>query len=553
MTAAARRSAPLAAPLDAPDPQLLAIAASVDDAQRLERQGQHVGARRLYEAVLRDRGLPRAAAVATPAALLRWIARTLHSEGDLEAAVEVLDVSRHLAARTADVVAVGHADNLHAIFLFQQGGVDDAERLWRQARVSGERAGDGRLAAMASANLGVLANLRGDLVIALQHYQAALANYRALGMEGGVCAALNNLGMLHADLRQWDAASRRYEEAQGIAESIGDLELRVKLAANVAELCVARGDFEAARGACDGARAALASAPDAAAACDVEKVSGVVAREFGEWQAADAHFERAAALASARQDLLLAAETARERAELYRRQGRNAQMLQCLNEAHAHFGQLRARRDLADVNRRTARLEEEFLEVVRRWGTSIESKDRYTQGHCERVADLACRLAERVGLDARSLFWFRVGALLHDVGKLDIPAEVLNKPGKLTDEEWRMMRGHPEAGIALLSGIEFPWDIRPIVLSHHERWDGKGYPHALAGGDIPFTARILTIADVYDALTSARSYKPALAHAEAIRIMRSDAGTQFDPVLFAAFEALFPPDMPEPPAPRLPA
>lgn len=549
MTAPATR---LFASFDAPDTALLALVAMVDDAQRLERQSQHAEARRLYELALRHPALRSASAVATPAALLRWIARTHHSEGDVDAALEVLDVSRHAAARSADVVAVGHADNLHGSILFHRGGLDDAERLWRQARVSGERAGEARLAAMASANLGIVANIRGDLVVALQHYQAALTDYRSLGMERDVCAALNNLGMLHADLQQWEAAARRYEEARGIADKLGDLELRVKLAANIAEMCVAQGDFAAAQAACDRAREVLASGPEAAAACDVEKVSGVVARERGDFAAAHVHFGRAAALADARKDLLLAAETSRERAELFRREGRNAQMLQCLNEAHALFGQLRARRDLADVNRRTARLEDEFLEVVRRWGTSIESKDRYTQGHCERVADVACRLAERVGLDERSLFWFRVGALLHDVGKLDIPAEVLNKPGKLTDDEWRLMRGHPEAGIALLSGIEFPWDIRPIVLSHHERWDGKGYPHGLAGAAIPFTARILTIADVYDALTSARSYKPALAHADAMRIMRADAGTQFDPVLFAAFEALFPADMAEPPAPRLP-
>jgi putative nucleotidyltransferase with HDIG domain len=544
-------AARLVSSFDAPDSELLALVAMVDEAQRLERQSQYAAARELYEVALRHRGLASAQAVATPAALLRWIARTLHSEGNGDAALDVLDVSRHVAARSADVVAVGHADNLHGSIAFHQGALDEAERLWRQARVSGERAGEARLAAMASANLGIVANIRGDLVVALHHYQAALVDYRSLGMERDVCAALNNLGMLHADLQQWEAAARRYEEAQGIAEALGDLELRVKLAANVAEMCVARGDFEAARAACDRARDVLSTVPGAAAACDVEKVSGVVARERGEYESAGEHFARAAALAEARKDLLLAAETARERAELYRRQGRNAQMLRCLNEAHALFGQLRARRDLADVDRRTARLEDEFLEVVRRWGTSIESKDRYTQGHCERVADVACRLAERVGLDARSLFWFRVGALLHDVGKLDIPAEVLNKPGKLTEDEWAMMRGHPEAGIALLSEIEFPWDIRPIVLSHHERWDGKGYPHRLSGEAIPFTARILTIADVYDALTSARSYKPALAHAEAMRIMRGDAGTQFDPVLFAAFEVLFPADMVAPPPPRL--
>ena len=91
-----------------------------------------------------------------------------------------------------------------------------------------------------------------------------------------------------------------------------------------------------------------------------------------------------------------------------------------------------------------------------------------------------------------------------------VPSEILNKPGKLTDDEWALMRSHPTAGVDMLAGIDFPWDVRPVIESHHERWDGKGYPHGLRGEDIPLSARILAVADVYDALTSLRSYKAAL-------------------------------------------
>jgi putative nucleotidyltransferase with HDIG domain len=235
--------------------------------------------------------------------------------------------------------------------------------------------------------------------------------------------------------------------------------------------------------------------------------------------------------------MILQGETARELAGLYREQGRNRQTLQRLNQAHRLFAQLRARRELADVDRRNAMLESDFLEVVRKWGDSIESKDIYTQGHCVRVADLACALWARVAEgDATSLFWFRIGALLHDVGKLMVPAEVLNKPGRLSEEEWALVRRHPTAGVELLADIEFPWDVRPIVESHHERWDGAGYPHGLAGESIPITARVLCIADVYDALTSQRSYKDPFTHDAAMDVMRRDVGRAFDPALFAHFE-----------------
>jgi putative nucleotidyltransferase with HDIG domain len=135
------------------------------------------------------------------------------------------------------------------------------------------------------------------------------------------------------------------------------------------------------------------------------------------------------------------------------------------------------------------------------------------------------------------MFWFRVGALLHDVGKIVVPTVILTKPGPLTDEERRIMERHALAGAELLSDVEFPWDVLPIIRNHHERWDGRGYPDQLAGEDIPLAARILCIADVYDALTTDRPYRKAFTREKALEIMRSDAGA-FDPALFAEFSGL---------------
>jgi HD-GYP domain-containing protein (c-di-GMP phosphodiesterase class II) len=128
-----------------------------------------------------------------------------------------------------------------------------------------------------------------------------------------------------------------------------------------------------------------------------------------------------------------------------------------------------------------------------------------------------------------------MGALLHDVGKITVPAEILNKPGALTDEEAAIMRQHPARGETLISGVGFPWDIRPMIRHHHERWDGRGYPDRLAGPQIPRAARILCIADVFDALTSARSYRSAYSPAKAAAMMRADSGAIFDPALLAVF------------------
>jgi putative nucleotidyltransferase with HDIG domain len=173
--------------------------------------------------------------------------------------------------------------------------------------------------------------------------------------------------------------------------------------------------------------------------------------------------------------------------------------------------------------------------------TESRALDRYTQGHCERVAAYACALATASGMDTAHLRWFRMGALLHDVGKIVVPSSILNKPGRLTTEEWAIMKRHPQAGVHLLREIEFPWDIRPMVRHHHEHWDGGGYPDGLSGDDIPLSARILCLADVFDALTSDRSYRAGLAPAEALSIMADDCGRIFDPTLFKTFSGLHSP------------
>lgn len=196
----------------------------------------------------------------------------------------------------------------------------------------------------------------------------------------------------------------------------------------------------------------------------------------------------------------------------------------------------RAQREVMKMRRRAGGTTPDFVELARRWANDIECNDEFTQGHCDRVADIACALAVADGFTDERLYWFRVGALLHDIGKFVVPAEVLNKAGRLSAEEWDVVRSHPRAGVEMVQDVAFPGDVMDILLSHHERWDGSGYPHGLAGEAIPHAARIVAIADAYDAITSVRSYKDALAHDTAMAVLRIDVGRHFDPRLFAAFE-----------------
>ncbi len=176
-----------------------------------------------------------------------------------------------------------------------------------------------------------------------------------------------------------------------------------------------------------------------------------------------------------------------------------------------------------------------YLATIKSLALAIDAKDQYTHQHILRVQRYAVAAAKHLGLTGSELEAINTGALLHDIGKLGVPEYVLLKPGRLTDEEFAKIKQHPEIGAAILDPVEFPWPVLPVVRSHHEKWDGTGYPDGLKGEDIPRTARILAVADVYDALTSSRSYRNAWTHERACEVIRKDRGTHFDPVIADAF------------------
>jgi HD-GYP domain-containing protein (c-di-GMP phosphodiesterase class II) len=170
--------------------------------------------------------------------------------------------------------------------------------------------------------------------------------------------------------------------------------------------------------------------------------------------------------------------------------------------------------------------------------SAVDAKDTYTCGHSQRVALFGREIAQRAGLPEALCERVYMAGLLHDVGKIGVPEEVLRKPGKLTDEEFKLMKTHVEIGARILKDVRQIGDLIPGVLYHHERYDGKGYPHNLCGQQIPLIARILCVADCFDAMTSNRTYRKALPIEVALLEIRRCSGTQFDPVLADAFLSL---------------
>jgi putative nucleotidyltransferase with HDIG domain len=508
----------------------------IEDAQQAERAGNWARAIELYQRAVKNAA--EHGDDAKRADFLRWLGRVYRLRGDLEMAERTYRESLTAAEASGQNDKIASALNVLAVVEQAYGHVDEAESLYKRAHALAVEGGDERLTAMIEQNFATLANIRGETQIALIAYATALERYERLGDDWACSCALNNMGMAYTDRGEWSDAAEQFRRALEFAERTGDAEIRGTLHLNAGEVYLKSGDLDTAREHCTKAFGVFSRLQSKTGIAESYKMFSAIYRAAGKPQIAETHLAVIVDLARACEDRLLEAEIEHERALLHVTEGRSREALMSLNVAHKIFLSYKASSEVLDIDKRLDRIEDTFLEVVRAWGESIESKDRYTAGHCGRVADYACLLAEAVGITGRDLNWMRMGAFLHDVGKTSVPSEVLNKPGKLTDEEFEQMKRHTVLGDAIISETPFPWDIRPIVRNHHERWDGKGYPDKLQGEEIPFHARILCVADIYDALTTTRSYRPALSQSEALAIMERESGQTVDPKLFAIFKEL---------------
>lgn len=189
-------------------------------------------------------------------------------------------------------------------------------------------------------------------------------------------------------------------------------------------------------------------------------------------------------------------------------------------------------KELAVVN---ANINELYTSTIQALATAIEAKDPYTKGHSERVTKYAVAIAREMGLSSEEVRQILYAAILHDIGKIGVSGDILRKPGALSEEERDFVKKHPEIGAGIISSIRVLKEIVPIVLYHHERFDGKGYPGGKKGEEIPLGARIIAVADAFDAMTSDRPYRPRMTVEQAREEIVRNAGTQFDPQVVEAF------------------
>jgi putative nucleotidyltransferase with HDIG domain len=441
---------------------------------------------------------------------LRRLAIVLHYRNESARAHELCSRSYKVACGLGNDVLAAEALNTMGGLALRTGALEEAQLHFIQALELGGQSRE--LLARIEQNLGIIANIRGQIVEAVSHYERSVEAYRATNDEHGCATTYVNLGIAHTDLRQYDWADSYFSKSFEIAERAGDAHLQGMCLVNHAEAHFLRERYDEARRMAEASLAIFDQLDSRADKSEAYKMIGMVYRETGRPALAESRLRTAIDLAVSAGSVLNEAEAARELALLMQTMGRNQDALTLLNTAHRLFGRLDARVDLVNVRGKVSTLETTYFEVVREWGQSIESADSYTFGHCERVAQRALSVARELECDDTAQTAIRLGAYLHDLGKVRVPHEVLNKPGPLTREEFEIVQMHPIWGLELLAAVEFPWDLKPIIRWHHERYDGTGYPDRLRGDEIPLAAQIVGIVDVYDALTTARSYRPAVSH-----------------------------------------
>ena len=485
----------------------------IRDARARERDGCITEAMEGYRAAITAAevdGPPRALAEA-----LRRLAVLSHHRNDSEAARALCRRSHDIAVSLGADVLAAEALNVLAGIALENGELEQARETFGHALTRG--GSDPELRGRIERNLGIIANIQGDHEGALALYQRSLEACGDAHDVQGRAIAYHNLGMVSADLSRWDAADGYFRESLALAESLGDVRLKGLCLLNHAEVHFARQHYDQARANAEASLAIFDQLGARSDKADAYRVIGTVYRDTGRAALAESRLRAAIELAAGTGDVLSEAEAARELAILYQGMGRNQEALTLLNTAHRLFRRLDARVDLVNVGDKVEQLQSTYLAAVRDWGQSIESSDTYTHGHCERVASYAVAVARALGADEHEQTTIRIGAYLHDVGKVKVPHEILNKPGRLTREEFEVIQMHPVWGVELLATVEFPWDIKPIIRWHHEKYDGTGYPDRLKGDEIPTSAQVIGIVDVYDALTTTRSYRPALSHAQAMQ------------------------------------
>ncbi len=414
---------------------------------------------------------------------------------------------------------------------------DQADRYLQEGIETVQRNGDQRMELAGRVALADVARDRGDLKRGIAGYLKALALAEQIQAREEEAEVLDSLGRVYATLGDDELAAQMSRKALAIASELQLTLVRVWATLSLAQLAARSGNAQEAYGLYEDAGQHAATAGLKSEVWQAKEGQARASRQLGQYQRSAALFEEL--LQAERADhaeheaVRISEHQARFDVEKANMEADTQRLLREVSE--------RAREDAeAAVQKRTQELEFAQVEIVTRLAAAAEYRDDQTGQHTFRVGHMSARLAERLGLPTAEVVMIRLAARLHDVGKIGIPDAILLKPGRFTPEEFEMMKQHTKIGGRILSGghSKLLQVAEEIALTHHERWDGRGYPHGLKGEHIPISGRLVSVADVYDALTSERPYKEAWTPEAALLEIESQAGRQFDPQVVQAFGEL---------------
>ncbi len=408
---------------------------------------------------------------------------------------------------------------------FEQGELRQAEQRFGEVLHIARKAGTPKSEAAALSNLGAIANVRGDFATALWNYSCARGAFQRTKSTNGEARALQNMGMVLADLRRWKEAADCYEVARDLAVASDDLELITIITLNTIEIHLNTGHLDRARNTCDDAMQRATQIGSDHCIAEAHRYKGEIHRRLGEIDQATDSLNQAISMSHEAGIPLAEAEALRSMGELQLSQNDREAALGAFGQAFKLFTGLDAEHELA---------ESVLIRIVEQLSAETESRDPFLYGHSARVANLAIAIADELGLDCKTKKAILVAGYLHDIGKLDVDPAILNKKGELTVQELAHVRDHAAFGAARLEKLNLPWDIVPMVRHHHERFDGTGYPCRMAGKEIPLGARILSVCDMFEALTSDRPYRSAWNPGWALHYIESSAGHIGDPKIVKA-------------------
>jgi len=463
-----------------------------------------------------------------------------------------LAIAQHLKALSIfeeinDRNRIAHSLNCIGVIFRKRNNLERAEEYYLKALRIREETGDLSGLAKSYNNMGILAKGKGDLESALDYHNRSLKLKEELGNKRGISVTYINIGDIHMELEKYTPALEYYRKSLSIVEELEDEEGISNNCKSIGHIMILLEKHEEALEYLD--RALRISSSIGARICesDCYRELSDLYKAMGDFEMAFLFFKKYSSLTKeifsensadtiARLQVRYETEQKEKEAELYYL--KNVDLLREISErklvesqlvAQEHLLEVRVRNRTSELQQSMKKLKKSVEGTIHTLSKIIESKDPSTSGHQLRVAELAKLIATEMGFSDERIEAIYMISLVHDIGQISIPQEILSRPGKLSELEQEIVRTHPQIGYDILSNVEFPWPVADVILQHQELYDGSGYPNGLKGNDIMIEARIIAVADVVESMTSHRPYRSVPGIENAIEEITLNSGILYDP------------------------